>query len=109
MTIQELNRILDTAGLPYTYYSYPLNAAPALPYFVYYLPSMTPEPADDAVHAPVYTVIVELYTKDKDFTTEAQLEAALSSFVYEKSETYLDDEEMFMVIYTFNEVITWQE
>lgn len=107
MTITELNEILDAASLPYTYYSYPQNAAPALPYFVYYLPNMSPEAADDRVHSPVYTVNVELYTKEKDFNTEARLESALSSFVYDKAETYLDSEEMYMVIYTFQEVITF--
>lgn len=109
MTITELTEILETAGLPFTYYSYPIGAAPELPYFVYYLPSMTPEAADDHVHAPVYTVNVELYTKEKDFETEAQIEQALSVFSYEKAETYIDDEEMYMVAYTFEEVITWRE
>lgn len=107
MTITELTNILDGAGLPYIYYSFPIGDAPELPYFVYYLPNMTPEAADDAIHAPVYDVIVELYTKEKEFATEARLENALSSFVFEKSETYLDDEEMYMVIYTFQEVITF--
>ena len=109
MKLSELNTILDGAELPYTYYSFPTGNAPALPYFVYYMPSMAPESADNVVHAPVYTVIVELYTEEKDFETESKLESALSSFNYTKEETYLDDEEMYMYIYTFEEVIEWEE
>ena len=51
---------------------------------------------------------LELYTDDKNYTTEETVEAALSSagLVFTRSEVYIDSERMYMVTYTTEIIIT---
>ena len=53
-------------------------------------------------------LIVELYTKNKDFTLEASLEGVLSSYglVYTRSEQYIGSERMWEVVYETDVIIT---
>jgi hypothetical protein len=48
------------------------------------------------------TLVVELYTDEKDFTLEAAVEAALdgAELGWQKEETYIGSEELWMVTYT---------
>lgn len=109
MTIDELTTILAATNLPYTYYQYPSNAAPLLPYLVYFFPNMTPVTADNNVYAPIYDVIVELYTAEKDFNTEEALEAVFfaNNIVYNKSENYINAEHMYQIVYELGEIIEY--
>ena len=82
MTIQEINTMLGQTGLPKTYYSWPeddpANPVPPLPYLVWYFPDSDNFAADDQVHAHIETLTIELYTAQKDFETEAAVEAILA-------------------------------
>jgi len=46
-------------------------------------------------------VTVELYTNEKDVEIEEKVEAAISAYGFDKNETYLSGEEMYMVYYKF--------
>ena len=85
------------------YRSFPKGEAPALP-FICYLDTQTNNfVADNRVYAVIQEIDIELYTKTKDITSEALIEAALAAnnIVWEKYEEYLDDEKVYEVIYTF--------
>lgn len=101
MTFDEIAEALASAEMPLTYYSWPDKAAPALPYVCYYYPQMNPETADDTHHAQIYQLNIELYTKNKQFDAEQNLETILldAGLVFEKEETYLNDEHMYEVLY----------
>ena len=107
MTRAEIAEMLASAGYPVTYYSWPEKAAPELPYICYYYPNMTPEVADNTHHAEIYSLNVELYTKNKSFSAESTLETILlnAGMVFTKEETYLNDEGMYEVLYLMEVVI----
>ena len=101
MTFQEIAEMIEGIGLPFTYYSYPEKEAPPLPYIVYYYPGTQNIPADDSVYVISQTLNIELYTRNKDFELEEAVETVLkaNSIVWDKTETYIDTEHMYEVLY----------
>lgn len=105
MTYQEVYTMLQGIGLPVTYYEWPENHAPDPPFIAFFFPGDNDFKADDSNYVKVRELVVELYTDEKDFALEAQVEQALSGMVYEREEQYIDSERMFQVIYTMEVVI----
>lgn len=107
MTFKEIAEMIEDIGLPFTYYSFPEGAAPPLPYIVYYYPGTDNFPADNKVYQIVQTLNVELYTRNKDFDQEEAVEGVLDTngMVWDKSETYIDTEHMFEVLYEMEVII----
>lgn len=106
MQYTDIKNLLAQTGLPVTYYSWPeddpLHPVPALPYIVWYLPGSENFSADDKVYQQIQTLNIELYTETKEFATEKALEAVLDAafLLWDKTETYIDTEHMFQVLYT---------
>ncbi len=103
MTYREIAEMIASIGLPYTYYSFPIGQAPNLPYIVFYYPSNDDFSADNKNYVPILNVNVELYTQEKDFDTEATVETVLAAngIYYSKTESYLESEQMYEVLYEF--------
>lgn len=101
MTLKDVIDMLESTDFPVVYLAWRENEVPELPYICYYYPSMTPETADDTHHAEIYTLNVELYTKNKNFEVESTVETALLSagMVFTKDEDFLSDENMYEVLY----------
>ena len=101
MTYEEIKAGLAAAGFPLTYYQWPISQAPELPYVVYYYPNRSDDPADNVNYGKITALNVELYTPIKSFADEARMEDTLTAMglVWEKSETYLDSEQMYEVLY----------
>lgn len=101
MTFEEVKTIINSIGLPAAYFSFPEKEAPALPYLIYFYPEMRPETADNTHHAQICSLNLELYAETKDFDVESSVDTALlnAGLVFEKEETYLNDEHMYEVIY----------
>ena len=99
MTYPEVKTLLETTDLPVVYYQWPVGLAPDPPYLVFYFPGDNDFKADDSHYAKIRELTVELYTDHKDFELEETVEAVLDPQVYERYETYLDTERMFMVSY----------
>lgn len=99
MRIEAFKELLKTAGLPVAYYAFPENEAPQLPFICYLIPFTNNFSADGKVYQKINYVQVELYTKLKSPEIEEKVEEALSSFYWEKTETYLEDEKCFEIIY----------
>lgn len=110
MTFKEVADALALTGYPVTYLSWPDSEVPPLPYICYYYPDMTPETADNTHHAQIYSLNVELYTKNKQFDVEANVEQILlnAGFVFTKEETFLNDENMYEVLYMMEAIIDGQ-
>lgn len=91
-----LNEVYPTA-----YWSFPEGRAPSLPYITYFEDSSDNFAADNKVYHRRKRISVELLTKHKDPTAEAAVEAALDAaeIYWEKTETHLDDEDAYEVIY----------
>lgn len=107
MTFKEIADALALTGYPVTYLAWPEKTVPPLPYICYYYPDMNPDVADDTHHAQIYSLNVELYTKDKDFAVESAVEESLlnAGFVFTKEETFLNDENMYEELYMMEVVI----
>lgn len=100
MTLAELKTLLATTTLPVVYRAWETDE-PSLPYIVFIATGSDNFAADNRVYHKRTPVDVELYTRDKSPDTEATVEAVLDSvpLVWTKSETYLEDEKCFEIIY----------
>ena len=99
MSLNEFKILLNTTGLPVAYYSFPENKAPQLPFICYFVSHTNNFYADNKVYKVINHVQVELYTKLKSIEFEEKVERAISSFHWEKTETYLEDEKCFKITY----------
>lgn len=108
MTYKKVATMVAGIGLPYAYYQFPEGTAQACPFICFYFTNSNDLAADDTNYQKIRPLAIELYTDNKDFTTEAAVESALNSngLVYAREETYLDSERMYMVTYTTEIVIT---
>lgn len=101
MTFKEIYQTLTAqTDIPVTYYAYPEGQVPDLPFMVYYYPSSNDDPADNVNYGRIRTLNVELYTAEKDFDTEEDVEELLAGLgVFTKTESYLNSENMYEVLY----------
>ncbi len=95
--IEEGKKLLEATGLPVAYHQF--GEEKDLPFLVYYIPDSNIIAADDGVYQKVSVLRVELYTEKKDIAMEALVELVLSNFYYTKSETYIESEKMYEIIY----------
>lgn len=107
MTYQEVAQMIESIGLPYAYYSFPEKQAPKLPYIVFYYPNSDDFSADNSNYVPISQLNIELYSKDKNFALEKSVEDVLKAneIFYDKSETYINSENMYEVLYETQIVI----
>jgi len=111
MLIAEINTMLGQTGLPKTYYSWPeddpAHPVPPLPYIVWYFPNTDNFAADDRVYSHIEALNIELYTRTKDFETEAAVEAVLAAhdIVWNRQESWIESEKMYEVLYTTEVII----
>lgn len=112
MTYQEIDIMLESIGLPYAYHQFPIpeninDAGQQPPFICWYLDGIDDLYADNANYQRIVTLIVEFYSDEKDFVTEAMIEEALASagFSYGMDEEYIDTERMHETIYSMEVVI----
>ena len=84
------------------YRAWPVGEAPALPFICYLVEGSDNFGADDRVYKDITRVRIELYSENKDTTSESAIESLLDSlYIYwEKDETYIDDERCYEIIYS---------
>lgn len=105
MTLTELKTALcSITGFAnkVVYRAWAVGEAPTLPFICYRVIESDNFGADNKVYKAINRVNIELYSKYKDVTSESLIEAKLDSLdtYWEKEETYIDDEECYMIIYT---------
>lgn len=107
MTTEEIATMLGSLEIPTAYYQFP-ETQQGPPFLCFYYQSNNDMLADDVNYVRIDHLVVELYTDNKDFGLEKQLEGVLTSndMVWEKSEQYLDDEHMNEVVYEMDVIIT---
>lgn len=101
MTLKEVSDTIASIGLSYAYYEFPDGTEQEPPFVVYYYPESDDFFADNKNYVDKRRLYVELYTNEKDFTTEATVESVLSSngLTYRKVETYIESERMYQITY----------
>ena len=110
MTYKEIAQLIDGIGYPYAYYQFEKETAKEPPFICFYYPGRDDFLADDSNYAQITELTIELYTDNKDFAAEAAVESALEAaeIVYEKDETYIESERMYMITYTTEVLINGQ-
>ncbi len=109
MTYEQIYSMISGIGLPCAYYAFPEKMVPPTPYIVFYYPGRDDDAADNINYGRILTLNIELYSDEKDFDHESEIEAALTSagLFFVKSEMYIDSERMYEVLYeseiAFNE------
>lgn len=108
MTFTDIAKMINDTGLQNAYYSFPENSNPVLPYILFYYPNNNDLKADNSNYQKIVRLNIELYTENKDFTTEALLEDTLNAhgLVYARSESYIDSEHMYEVLFETDVIIT---
>lgn len=110
MTEQEVFKMVKSIGLPVAYHHFEEGQEPKKPYLVYLYPGSNNFAADGTVYQGINQLDIELYTGNKDLETEKKVEAVLKKhgFFYEKTESYLDTEKMYEVLYEMEVLIDEQ-
>lgn len=110
MTEQEVFKMVKSIGLPVAYHHFEEGQEPAKPYLVYLYPETDNFSADGIVYQGINELDIELYTEKKNLETEKKVEAVLKGhgFFYEKTESYLDTEKMYEVLYEMEVLINEQ-
>lgn len=101
MTHKEVAQMVKSVGLPYAYYQFPENTKQNLPYICYFYTGINDLYADQQNYQRIDKLIIELYTKDKDFAKEEAVESVLTrnGFTYAKESSYIDSEKMWQIAY----------
>ena len=107
MTYEEIKTMVAGIGLPWAYYEFEEGTAEAPPFICYFFPERDDFYADNQNYSHIETLRVELYTAEKDFDTEATVEAALqgAGMTYTADEDRIDDEQLYMKAYEMEVVI----
>ena len=108
MTYKEVSEMISRIGLPYAYYQFPDNTELQPPFICFLFLDDNDFIAENTNYQPIRTLIVELYTDNKDFALEATVESVLNGagLVYSRDEAWIDSERMNMVAYTTDIIIT---
>lgn len=108
MTYKEVSTMVKSIGLPYAYYQFPEGTAEAPPFICFYWSEDNDLKADNINYQKIERLNIELYTDNKDYENEANIETILTnnSVVWSKSETYIDSERLYMVLYEADVIVT---
>jgi len=107
MTYKQIASMVSSIGLPYAYYQFPEGTAQAPPFVVFFYADTDDVFADDTNYQRIATLNIELYTDEKDFSTESTVEQILTNnnLTYYKEENYIDSEQMWQIAYEMEVII----
>ncbi|MGF3066950.1 hypothetical protein [Facklamia sp. P12950] len=101
--MKNLIKILEEIGLPFAYSHFAEGESPNPPFMVYLFPKNKHFGADGYVYHKNIQVDMEIYTDKKDLELVRKIEEILDrkEIYYEKSETWIESERLYEVLYEF--------
>ncbi len=101
--MQKLIEIMNKIGIPFAYDHFAEGESPDPPFICYLTPNSDNFAADGKIYYKINAIHIELYTDCKDLLAEQKLEDMLDVYdiYYEKSETWIESEKLYEVLYTF--------
>ncbi len=101
--MEKLIEIMNKIGIPFAYDHFAEGESPDPPFICYLTPNSDNFAADGKVYYKINEIHIELYTDCKDLSAEQKLEDVLDAYdiYYEKSETWIESEKLYEVLYTF--------
>lgn len=109
MTYEEISSFIESLGLPCAYNEFPQNTEQEPPFICFLFDERSNDlMADDGNYMPIRPLSIELYTQNKDFELEAQIETALkgAGFPFVRLEDYIESERMYQITYETEVCIT---
>lgn len=105
MTLTDIGNMMASIGYPWHYSHF--KKTPNMPYVVYYFPNSNDVYADTSNYVDRRALHVELFTPEKNFTAEANVEAALKAngLTWYKQTDFLSDELIFQTTYEMEVII----
>lgn len=101
MTYEEISLMMAEMNLPYAYFQFPNGTETEPPFLCFYYSQNDPFYADDKNYVKREVLVIELYTRDKDFAAEAAVEAVLSAheLPFTRIESYIETEKLILETY----------
>ena len=101
--MDELTALLKELGIPFAYDHFAEGESPQPPFLCYLLPESRNFAADGRVYHKITEARLELYTDYKNLSLERSVESVLDAhgIFYEKSETWIESEKLYEVLFTF--------
>lgn len=103
MTIENLVEMLQEVEIPFAYDHFAEGESPEPPFICYLIPGSDNFAADGRVYFKLNEVRIEMYTDFKDISLESRVEDVLDrhEIFYNKSETWIQSEKLYEVMYSF--------
>ena len=103
MTIENLVEMLQELKIPFAYDHFAEGESPEPPFICYLIPGSDNFAADGRVYFRLNEVRIEMYTDFKDPSLESRVEDVLDGheIFYNKSETWIQSEKLYEVMYSF--------
>ena len=101
ITRSQIEKMLDVTGIEYRYHHFETEEAINPPFICWLIPGTNNFSADGVVYLNVRKLNIELYTDQKDDNLEKRVEEQIkeNGIFWEKSETYIESEKMYEVLY----------
>ena len=103
MTIENIVEMLQEMHIPFAYDHFAEGESPEPPFICYLIPGSDNFAADGKVYFKMNEVRIEMYTDFKDLDLESRVEGVLDGheIFYNKSETWIQSEKLYEVMYSF--------
>lgn len=110
MTYKEIADMIEEIGLPCAYNAFK-STLEGPPFVCWLLGDSADFEADNENYTKVERLHVELYTDERDFSTEAEVEGVLRShgLVWVSTGEYLNDERMYQRVWESDVIIEGEE
>ena len=103
MTIENIVEMLQEMNIPFAYDHFAEGESPEPPFICYLIPGSDNFAADGKVYFKMNEVRIEVYTDFKDLDLESRVEGVLDGheIFYNKSDTWIQSEKLYEVMYSF--------
>jgi hypothetical protein len=108
MTLQQVNQMVSSMGLPYSYYQFNEDTAQAPPFICFFYGPSDDLYADNSNYQDIRQLNIELYTTTKDFALERTIEniLKLNGFSFYREENFIESEKLWQIAYEMEVLIT---
>ena len=107
MTLQEVDNMVKSIGLPYAYFQFPEGTGQAPPFICFFYTNSDDLFADNSNYQDIRRLNIELYTSTKDFALEKTIEDTLklNGFTYYREENFIETEKIWQIAYEMEVMI----
>lgn len=107
MQYNEVASMIEDFGYPFAYRFFPNETDKQPPFVVFWYDGIDDLKADNINYQRIVILEIRLYTDNKDFSAEANVESVLAShgIAYSKDEIYIESEHMYEIFYETEIVI----